>query len=92
MTALSPEIQLDHIARRRGLILVAPAALWTVVFFLLPTLSILWQSLYEIEGGKVGEAMSIANYRRFAEPALCCTNLLIAGRPLSPDRLIPRPL
>jgi len=23
---------------------------------------------------------------------LCCTNRLIAGRPLSPDRLIPRPL
>lgn len=67
MTALSPEIQLDHIARRRGLMLVAPAALWTVVFFLLPTLSILWLSLYEIEGGKVGETMSLANYRRFAE-------------------------
>jgi len=47
--------------------LVAPAALWTVAFFLLPTLSILWLSLYEMKGGKVGEAMSLANYRRFAE-------------------------
>ena len=66
MTALSPEAALDRIARRRGLLLVAPAALWTVAFFLLPTLSILWLSLYQMEGGRVGEVMTLANYQRFA--------------------------
>jgi len=34
------------------------------------------------------ETMEIDVYGR----RLCCTNRLIAGRPLSPDRLIPRPL
>ena len=66
MTAPSPEIALDRIAARRGLLLIAPAALWTVAFFLLPTLSILWLSLYEMEGGRVGEVLTFANYRRFA--------------------------
>ena len=67
MTAPSPEAALDRIARRRGLMLVAPAALWTVAFFLLPTLSILWLSLYEMQGGKVGDTLTLANYQRFAE-------------------------
>ncbi len=67
MTALSPEIALDRIARRRGLMLVAPAALWTTAFFLLPTLSILGLSLYEMEGGRVGDTLTLANYQRFAE-------------------------
>ena len=66
MTVPSPETALDRIARRRGLLLVAPAALWTVAFFLLPTLSILWLSLYQMEGGRVGEVMTLANYQRFA--------------------------
>ena len=67
MTALSPETALDRIARRRGLMLVAPAALWTTAFFLLPTLSILGLSLYEMEGGRVGDTLTLANYQRFAE-------------------------
>ncbi len=67
MTALSPEIALDRIARRRGLMLVAPAALWTTAFFLLPTLSILGLSLYEMEGGRVSDTLTLANYQRFAE-------------------------
>ena len=66
MTIPSPEIALDRIAARRGLLLIAPAALWTVAFFLLPTLSILWLSLYQMEGGRVGEVMTLANYQRFA--------------------------
>ena len=34
----------------------------------------------------------ISSLERYAFPRLCCTNRLMAGVPLSPDRLIPRAL
>lgn len=66
MTAPSPEVALDRIAARRGLWLVAPAVVWTVAFFLLPVLAILGLSLFESEGGRVGDTLTLANYERFA--------------------------
>ncbi|MCX8102214.1 MAG: ABC transporter permease [Geminicoccaceae bacterium] len=47
----------------RGLVLAAPALLWTAGFFLLPTLSILFLSFFE----KGSSTPSLANYRRFLE-------------------------
>ena len=76
MTSLSPEVAADRISRRQGLILVAPAALWTVAFFLLPMVSILGLSLYAMEGGKVGTDLTLANYQRFAEQGYFWQSLL----------------
>ena len=66
MATPSPEAALDRIAARRGMWLVAPAVLWTLAFFLLPTLSILGLSLYQAEGGRAAGALTLANYERFA--------------------------
>ncbi|MGQ0567820.1 MAG: ABC transporter permease [Gemmobacter sp.] len=76
VTTLSPEAALDRIAARRGLWLVAPALLWTVAFFLIPTLSILALSLYEQDGGTVGDTLTLANYQRFAEQGYFWQSLL----------------
>ncbi len=67
VTPISPERAAEAISRRQGLALVAPAALWTLAFFLVPTLSILGLSLFEMEGGAVGSEPTLANYQRFAE-------------------------
>ena len=66
MATPSPEAALDRIAARRGMWLVAPAVLWTLAFFLLPTLSILGLSFYEAQGGRAAGALTLANYERFA--------------------------
>lgn len=76
MTSVSPEVAADRISRRQGLILVAPAAVWTVAFFLLPVVSILGLSLYAMEGGKVGTDLTLANYQRFAEQGYFWQSLL----------------
>ena len=76
MVAISPEIAQDRISRRKGIALVAPAALWTLAFFLIPTLSILGLSLYGMSGGKVGDHLTLANYQRFAEQGYFWQSLL----------------
>lgn len=62
---VSPETMAARRERRQGLLLVAPAALWTFAFFLIPTLSIFWLSLFKKSGGRVGDEMTLANYERF---------------------------
>lgn len=63
--AISPEEKRARRDRRRAYSLVAPAALWTLCFFLLPTLAIFRLSFFEKSGGDLAEAPSLANYRRF---------------------------
>ncbi len=41
---------------------------------------------------RLGAAVERFKLRRLHLKRLCCTNVLMAGRPLFPDRLIPRPL
>ena len=73
---LSPEQAAEVTSRRQGLALVAPAALWTVAFFLLPVLSILGLSLFAMEGGKVGADLTLANYHRFSGQSYFWQSLL----------------
>ena len=64
---LSPEHLMARRDRRRGLALLAPAALWTLAFFLLPTLSIFWLSFFKKSGGRLSETPTLANYERFID-------------------------
>ncbi len=63
-------------SRRQGVAQVAPAAVWTVAFFLVPVAAILALSLYGMEGGKVGSDLTLENYARFAEPGYFWQSLL----------------
>ena len=63
----TPEKQRARRDRRRAYALVAPAALWTLCFFLLPTLAIFRLSFFEKTGGTLAETPSLANYERFFE-------------------------
>jgi spermidine/putrescine transport system permease protein len=74
--AASPEIQRARRDRRRALALVAPAVLWTLCFFLLPTLAIFRLSFFEKSGGSLAEAPSLANYERFFEQSYFIDSLL----------------
>ncbi|MCB1461321.1 MAG: ABC transporter permease [Nitratireductor sp.] len=65
-TTVSPEKLAERRERRQGLLLVAPAALWTLAFFLIPTLAIFWLSLFKKIGGRIGDELTLANYERFA--------------------------
>ncbi|MFN7286183.1 MAG: ABC transporter permease [bacterium] len=65
MTQRSPEQAQDRADRTRGLILVAPAALWTLAFFLVPTVSILGLRFYEKTGASLSDTATLANYQRF---------------------------
>jgi spermidine/putrescine transport system permease protein len=53
--------------RRRGYGLVAPAALWTLAFFLLPTLTVAGWSFLRKEGSGYAPGLSLDNYARFLE-------------------------
>jgi len=64
---VSAEAQSARRERRRAYALIAPAALWTICFFLLPTLAIFRLSFFEKSGGKLADTPSLANYRRFME-------------------------
>jgi spermidine/putrescine transport system permease protein len=52
---------------RRGLVLAAPAVLWTVAFFLLPSGAIVLWSLFRREGAELLTDPSLDNYRRFLD-------------------------
>jgi len=62
-----PARRLTHRDGWRGLGLVAPAALWTVFFFLLPSGLIALWSLYRREGATLVTEPSLDNYRRLLE-------------------------
>ncbi|MEM8813799.1 MAG: ABC transporter permease, partial [Pseudomonadota bacterium] len=62
--------------RRRGFLLVAPAALWTVAFFVVPTVSILALSFFRKIGGRVDDTVTLANYERFASQSYFFNSLL----------------
>jgi spermidine/putrescine transport system permease protein len=52
---------------RRGLMLAAPAVLWTLAFFLVPTAVIAVWSLFRKEGAVLITTPGLDNYRRFIE-------------------------
>lgn len=64
---ISPEILTMRRQRRQGVALVAPAAIWTLAFFLIPTVSIFWLSFFKKSGGRIGEDPTLANYQRFLD-------------------------
>ena len=65
---------------RNALILIAAVGLAAAIL-------ILWRGSAATEAAVQDQAVIALGQRR-----LCCTNLLMAGVPLSPDRPIPRPL
>lgn len=57
--------------RRRGAALVAPALLWTLVFFILPFAAMVVISLAHLEGREVVQGFDLGNYLRiFSDPSL----------------------
>jgi spermidine/putrescine transport system permease protein len=54
-------------AGRQGLVLAAPALLWTALFFLLPLAVMAVQSLGQRVAGRAMPGWTIANYTRFVE-------------------------
>lgn len=57
--------------RRRGAALVAPALLWTLVFFVLPFAAMVLISLAHLEGRQVVQGYDLGNYLRiFTDPSL----------------------
>jgi spermidine/putrescine transport system permease protein len=66
-TAASPEAERERRERRAGFALVAPAALWTLAFFVLPVLATVALSFFTKEGGRLSDTPSLANYARLVE-------------------------
>ncbi|WP_134679198.1 ABC transporter permease [Paracoccus ravus] len=64
-------MSIERIERRQGAALVAPAMLWTLAFFLLPFLAMIWMSLSHLEGREVVSGPGLENYQRiFTDPSL----------------------
>lgn len=82
MTASPPEAEARARDTRRGLAFVAPALLFTAVFFLLPLAVMAAWSLFTRTGTAIDMTPTLANYVRFfGEPALLAAlwNSLIVG-------------
>jgi ABC-type spermidine/putrescine transport system, permease component I len=64
-------MSIERIEKRQGATLVAPALLWTLVFFVLPFLAMALMSLSHLEGRSVVSGPDLRNYAKiFTEPSL----------------------